>query len=1192
MKRFTSVILCFALTVSMIPLFDINVSALDVRVEKAIDWAISIANDDTHGYSQENRNGPDYDCSSFVSTAFKKGGFTVSGSLGTANMLNAFLSIGFTKYNLGTVTLQRGDILLRPRTSSRGGHTELYIGNNQCVAAHDNYDDQSGDGNGREIQVRYKSDCYFCKYQDYIYILRYEGHSEQDDYTYSFSFNANGGELSSSQSFTTKYNEKFTIPNVTCEKEGYEWVGWIVKRNNDSKWFTGANGWLTEEKINSNGYSKKLYQSNQTLTLDDSWISGIADDCSYTFYAQWAVKETVATFDLNYDDIHNNMFRAPCDSVTVNGITYEYDSATGIMTLNGTTSQSYAEIAVVPFWAYVGDIYTASCYYVSGSVTNGVLNYDVCGKDGYRLANRQYLSCFNSDSSAVWEFVNADATNTENENAAGSYLKLWVDNNTSESNVVFNNYRIKIKLEKGTKTIYSPARTVLTVENYNNDLPTVYRKGYMFDGWYTDPTEKTTVGASVISSSGDHITLYAHWTACDSVVTFNPNYSGINANMFRSPTDKTEVNGITYSYDETTGIITLNGTTAQTITQLGLVPFYVGVGDIYTASCQYVSGSVTNGNLFYDVCGKDGYRLSDRKYLSCSNNNTSSVWTFEQLDPTDISRENSAGSYLKLWVDNTGENDVVFDNYKIKIKLEKGDTATAYSPARQEVTVDDNYTGLPTISRDGYTFLGWFTEAQGGEQITEETVCSSADYKTVYAHWKANEAVVTFNVNNGKINPNMFKSPCDEITVNGITYTYDNQTGILTLNGTAAQAVTQIGVVPFWVNVGDVYTASCYYISGSVKYGELCYDVCGSDGYRLSDRKYLACKNTDSSSTWSFTVADSTNTENANSAGSSLKLWVDNNTEAGDVVFDNYKIKIKLEKGQKTDYSPARTVISTGNITGNLPDALRVGYIFDGWYTAANGGEKITDSKVCNVGEYLTLYAHWYHDTFDLKNDTLIVDSDNRLVSGTDLFGITQTQLLSQFSNENMNVIMANDTRMSTGTVLQLIDSDHLVYDTLTVVIFGDVNGDGWYDGNDAFLVNLIVNGMLDKDDVDEAVWTAADCNHDGVIDENDVDLLTGAGLLLNNVDQSATQAELETNAFYIEYMSLIDQSVEINADASIKENINTDDNAGNGLDRSETEMTDGDENITDKFNVERIIADIFEFFKKVITFIFSLISI
>ena len=97
--------LSFLLIATIIPWNSImaDAASLDSRVEAAIQWAISIANDDSHGYSQSNRNGPNYDCSSFVSTAFKNGGFSVSGSLNTSSMADAFVKVGFTKYKKGDV---------------------------------------------------------------------------------------------------------------------------------------------------------------------------------------------------------------------------------------------------------------------------------------------------------------------------------------------------------------------------------------------------------------------------------------------------------------------------------------------------------------------------------------------------------------------------------------------------------------------------------------------------------------------------------------------------------------------------------------------------------------------------------------------------------------------------------------------------------------------------------------------------------------------------------------------------------------------------------------------------------------------------------------------------------------------------------------------------------------------------------
>ena len=113
-----------------------------------------------------------------------------------------------------------------------------------------------------------------------------------------------------------------------------------------------------------------------------------------------------------------------------------------------------------------------------------------------------------------------------------------------------------------------------------------------------------------------------------------------------------------------------------------------------------------------------------------------------------------------------------------------------------------------------------------------------------------------------------------------------------------------------------------------------------------------------------------------------------------------------------------------------------------------------------------------------------------------------------------------------------MLDSEKNTVSEITATIFGDVNGDGWYDGTDAITVSMIANGMLSREQVGEAVWMAADCNHDGVINQADVDLLNQAGVLLARIDQTKSSEELlETSAEYNEYLNLIGQNAEIAGD-------------------------------------------------------------
>lgn len=52
---------------------------------------------------------------------------------------------------------------------------------------------------------------------------------------------------------------------------------------------------------------------------------------------------------------------------------------------------------------------------------------------------------------------------------------------------------------------------------------------------------------------------------------------------------------------------------------------------------------------------------------------------------------------------------------------------------------------LPIPTRDYYTFDGWYTEVDGGERITEDTIASGFGTVTYYAHWKANGYTVSWN---------------------------------------------------------------------------------------------------------------------------------------------------------------------------------------------------------------------------------------------------------------------------------------------------------------------------------------------------------------------------------------------------------------------------------------------------------------
>lgn len=146
-------------------------------IDKAINWAVSIANDNSHGYDQLHRWGPDYDCSSLLISAWQQAGVPVqaNGATYTGNMKNVFVKCGFEAIKFSrSVSLKRGDVLLNEKH-----HTAMYIGDGKVVMASINEQGKAvggrtGDQTGREILT-----CnYYIPSYGWDYVLRYPTQEE------------------------------------------------------------------------------------------------------------------------------------------------------------------------------------------------------------------------------------------------------------------------------------------------------------------------------------------------------------------------------------------------------------------------------------------------------------------------------------------------------------------------------------------------------------------------------------------------------------------------------------------------------------------------------------------------------------------------------------------------------------------------------------------------------------------------------------------------------------------------------------------------------------------------------------------------------------------------------------------------------------------------------------------------------
>ncbi len=129
--------------------------------DRAVSFIQAYANDNSHGYDQAKRWGPDFDCSSLVIQCYEDAGVPVkaAGAGNTETMRGPFLRCGFSDVT-GSVNLKNGEGLLPGDVLlNYVHHTAMYIGGGRVAQAKINElgtvtGGKPGDQTGNEISIR------------------------------------------------------------------------------------------------------------------------------------------------------------------------------------------------------------------------------------------------------------------------------------------------------------------------------------------------------------------------------------------------------------------------------------------------------------------------------------------------------------------------------------------------------------------------------------------------------------------------------------------------------------------------------------------------------------------------------------------------------------------------------------------------------------------------------------------------------------------------------------------------------------------------------------------------------------------------------------------------------------------------------------------------------------------------------
>lgn len=274
-------------------------------------------------------------------------------------------------------------------------------------------------------------------------------------------------------------------------------------------------------------------------------------------------------------------------------------------------------------------------------------------------------------------------------------------------------------------------------------------------------------------------------------------------------------------------------------------------------------------------------------------------------------------------------------------------------PRSKSSYLSDSYGTLPTPTRTGYTFIGWYSAKSGGVEVTAKTTITTPSNHTIYAVWKVNTYSVSFNSNGGSSAPSgknvQFGSKYGTLgTASRTGYTFSGwytaasggtkitESSIYSVasNQTLyAQWKANSYTVNFDANGGSVSPSSMT-VTYSSTYGSL--PTPTKKGYTFNGWYTSPSGGTKISSSNKVSVAKSQTL---------YAQWIVN----------TYTLTYDANGGS---VSVASKNVAYGSSYGTLPDPKRDYYTFNGWYTAANGGTKVSSSTTIGAGD-TKIYAQW-----------------------------------------------------------------------------------------------------------------------------------------------------------------------------------------------------------------------------------------
>ena len=525
-------------------------------------------------------------------------------------------------------------------------------------------------------------------------------------------------------------------------------------------------------------------------------------------------------------------------------------------------------------------------------------------------------------------------------------------------------YDITYKLSGGKNNAKNPADYKITTKTIKLLKPK--KKGYTFKGWYEDKEFNEKVTEIKKGSTGDKI-LYAKWKAKKYDITYeldggendskNPKSYSVESSTItlENPTKAGYRFEGWYSNNQYSKRVTeiKSGSTGDKalFAKWGVIKYDIAFdGNGSTSGSMNIQSDCKHGSdysLSQNVFQRTGYTFAGW--------NTRADGSGRTYGDKSVVRNltDSDGDTITLYAQWT------LDEYSITYNLNEGVNSNE-NPTTYTITTETISLKNPT--RTGYTFEGWYNDANFTEKVTSIKTGSSGN-QILYAKWSVSKYSIAFNGNGATsgsmptqsnynygssytLNANVFQRT--GYTFNGWNTKADGSgtayADKATVSNLASNNESSVTLYAQWkVNSYSI----TYYLNGGVNSNE------NPGTYAMT--------------TETITLKDPARTGYTfggwySNTNYTVKVTVINAGSTGNRVLYakwipvTYSITYKLNGGTNSSMNPSGYNVTTATI--ELQNPTKEGYTFKGWYRDKEYTQKVTKIKKGSTGNK-TFYAKW-----------------------------------------------------------------------------------------------------------------------------------------------------------------------------------------------------------------------------------------